>query len=642
MKTIGKYRLFLMLFAVFAIGSLVWWNVSRDPKLDKPNTSKTSKTSKTSNTSTNRKDEVRKDVLSLRTMQASLPFQSAHGGFTGSTACSECHRQNFDSWHATFHRSMTQVATSETVVAPFNNVRLSARGRDYLLTQEGNFFFVTMPDPDWEAGALANGVDISKMRPPIAKLPIVMTTGSHHMQSYWVPSNIKNMLRQVPWIYLISDRRWVPREDVFIAPPDSPRHFAVWNDNCIVCHAVAGAPNFDLETMSVATHVAELGISCEACHGPGQNHKTLHASSVKRPVQNDPIVHPAKVDAKISNEICGQCHSYFKPPDMLAFTKQGYSYRAGGDLNSTHHMISYQESLTKLDESLAPFWKDGTCRISGREYTAQSESACHQSGQMTCLSCHSMHDSPADDMLAKGMETNQACIQCHTKVADNIEEHTHHSADSNGSLCYNCHMPHTTFGLLKGIRSHRVQSPRVVSNAKSDHPNACNLCHLDRTMAWSAEKLTQWYGQPMPELTQDERDVAASLLWLLRGDAVQRAVAAWHMNWKPALEASGNDWQLPFVAQLLSDDYSVVRYLASGALDRYSQWKQIAFDFVGTEEHKRASKQKILASWENSGAVPSADRAGPILFDTQKGRLMYEKLDQLLKQQDKRPIYLPE
>lgn len=634
MKTIGKFRLGLMLIAGLAIGSLIGWIALRVPKSDT--------SSHRSDTSSRRKEEVRSEGLSLRTLQASLPFQSAHGGFTGSTACSDCHRQQFDSWHGTFHRTMTQIATTETVVAPFNNVRLSVRGRDYLLTQEGDFFFVTMPDPDWEAGALANGVDISKIRPPIVKLPIVMTTGSHHMQGYWVASNIKNMLRQIPWIYLIPDRRWVPREDIFIAPPDSPRHFAVWNDNCIVCHAVAGAPNFDLETMSVATHVAELGISCEACHGPGQKHKSLHASSGKRPEQNDPIVHPATVDAKISNEICGQCHSYFKPPDMLAFTKQGYSYRAGGDLSNTHHMISYQESLTTIDEGLVPFWNDGTCRISGREYTAQIESACHQSGKMTCLSCHSMHDSPANDMLAKGMETNQACIQCHSKYADKIEEHTHHPAESDGSLCYNCHMPHTTFGLLKGIRSHRVQSPRVLSNAKSDHPNACNLCHLDRTMAWSADKLTQWYGQPTPELTQDERDVAGSLLWLLRGDAVQRAVTAWHMNWKPALEASGSDWQLPFIAQLLSDDYSVVRYLASAALDRYSEWKPIAFDFIGTEEHKRASKQKIITSWERSGVFPSADRAGQLLFDAQKGRLMYERLDQLLKQQDKRPIYLPE
>jgi len=85
-------------------------------------------------------------------------------------------------------------------VAPFNNVLLSARNRNYLLrtnrsiivvaelaksfgnrrirkswrlplradrtvinrtvlTKEGDSFFDTIPDPDWEAGALANDVD---------------------------------------------------------------------------------------------------------------------------------------------------------------------------------------------------------------------------------------------------------------------------------------------------------------------------------------------------------------------------------------------------------------------------------------------------------------------------------------------------
>ena len=88
-------------------------------------------------------------------IQEALPHQVAHGGFTGSTACRDCHREQFDSWHGSYHRTMTQVATPETVVAPFDRVRLSSRGRDYLFTREADAFYVTMVDPDWEAGAIA-------------------------------------------------------------------------------------------------------------------------------------------------------------------------------------------------------------------------------------------------------------------------------------------------------------------------------------------------------------------------------------------------------------------------------------------------------------------------------------------------------
>ena len=575
-------------------------------------------------------------------MQASLPHQVSRGGFTGSSACRDCHREQFDSWHVSFHRTMTQVATPETVVAPFDRVRLSSRGRDYLFTQEAGEFYVTMVDPDWEAGALANGVDIDRTRPPAVKLRVVMTTGSHHMQGYWVSSRVRNMLRQIPWVYLIADRRWVPREDIFLAPPDAGRHFAVWNDNCIVCHAVAGAPNFDLVNIKVSTEVAELGISCEACHGPGQKHQDFHTPGLERLTNKDPVVNPDKSDPRVSSEICGQCHAYFKPPDMETFSKTGYAYRAGGDLSKTHHMITQAELEARPDEGERPFWSDGTCRVSGREYSSMVNSPCYQRGKLSCISCHSLHSSQPDDQLAKGMESNQACIQCHTDFENRIEAHSHHASNSSGSLCYNCHMPHTTFGLLKGIRSHRIQVPRVMSADKSDQPNACNLCHLDRTLEWSAEKLLDWYGQPKPTLTKDEREVAASLLWLLRGDAVQRAVTAWHMSWPPALESSGKDWQLPFLAQLLTDDYSVVRYVAATAMKRFPVWKEEAYDYVGPPSIRESVKKQAIAAWGSTASPLPAERAGPILLEVEKGSVRFDRLRELLMQQDKRPTFLPE
>lgn len=575
-------------------------------------------------------------------IQAALPHQVAHGGFTGSTACRDCHREQFDSWHGSYHRTMTQVATPETVVAPFDRVRLSSRGRDYLFTREADEFYVTMVDPDWEAGAIANGVDIERSRPPAVKLRVVMTTGSHHMQGYWVSSRVRNMLRQIPWVYLIADRRWVPREDIFLAPPDAGRHFAVWNDNCIVCHAVAGSPNFDLVNIKVSTEVAELGISCEACHGPGQKHQDFHTPGLERRTSKDPVVNPAKGDHRVSAEICGQCHAYFKPPDMEAFSKTGYAYRAGGKLSKTHHMITHAEMKSQLEAGEHPFWSDGTCRVSGREYSSLVDSPCYQRGEISCISCHSLHSSQPDDQLAKGMENNLACIQCHSDFENRIEAHTHHKTDSSGSLCYNCHMPHTTFGLLKGIRSHRIQIPRVLSSVKSDHPNACNLCHLDRTLEWSSEKLRDWYGQPIAKLTEDEREVAASLLWLLRGDAVQRAIAAWHMSWPPALEPSGEDWQLPFLAQLLTDDYSVVRYVAARALKRFPAWREDAYDFVGPPSIRESIQRQTVTNWASTASPTPAERAGPTLTETQKVGLVFEKLQELLKRQDKRPIVLPE
>ena len=54
-------------------------------------------------------------------------------------------------------------------------------------------------------------------------------------------------------------------------------------------------------------------------------------------------------------------------------------------------------------------------------------------------------------------------------------------------------------------------------------------------------------------LDSDDKQVAASLLWLLRGDAAQRAIAAWHFSWPPTVAASGTEWQAPFLARSLNE-----------------------------------------------------------------------------------------
>jgi hypothetical protein len=171
-------------------------------------------------------------------------------------------------------------------------------------------------------------------------------------------------------------------------------------------------------------------------------------------------------------------------------------------------------------------------------------------------------DAWADDQLAANAGGNEACVSCHPTSTT----HAHHRADSPGSSCYNCHMPYTTYGLLKTIRSHQISSPSVQASLDTGRPNACNLCHLDKTLAWTADALSRWYATPAPALADDDRTVAASLMGLLRGDAGQRAIVAQSMGWAPAQQASGTGWLTPYLALLQKDSYDAVRYIASRSL----------------------------------------------------------------------------
>ena len=241
------------------------------------------------------------------------------------------------------------------------------------------------------------------------------------------------------------------------------------------------------------------------------------------------------------------------------------------------------------------------------------------------------------------MDGNRACINCHHEFAhpEKISAHTFHAEKSAGSKCYNCHMPHTSYGLLKAIRSHQISSPSVQESLNTGRPNACNQCHLDKTLAWTADHLTQWYGIEKPELTVDQSEVAAAVLWLLRGDAGQRALAAWSFGWQDAQQASGLDWIAPYLGQLLEDPYDAVRYIAYRSLRRLPQYSEIQYNFIGSPAHRSEMRDEVMKLWNASGGVAQRNGADQILLD-ENGQLDASRFNRVLKARDDRPVSLVE
>jgi len=239
----------------------------------------------------------------------------------------------------------------------------------------------------------------------------------------------------------------------------------------------------------------------------------------------------------------------------------------------------------------------------------------------------------ANDQLDIGMAGNQACLQCHTQMQDDaaLVAHTHHPVHSAGSRCYNCHMSYTTYGLLKAIRSHTIDSPDVATTLSTGRPNACNQCHLDRTLAWTANSLSDWYGIAAPELTDEQQTVAASILWTLKGDAGQRALMAWSFGWSDAQSASGTDWMAPYLAQLLQDSYAALR--------RVPGYLTVPYDFIGGDEHWTAVADQVQGYWQSRREPIAPEKAAAVLMDPQR-RIAQEQFDKLLQQRDQRPIDL--
>jgi predicted CXXCH cytochrome family protein len=566
-----------------------------------------------------------------------LPFPLELGPrsqFATSSDCQSCHPDQHSSWHATYHRTMTQLASAETVVAPFDGVTLSDYRQSAELERRGDEFWVRMIDHE---PLLTTGPGSGLDDLPRVDRKVVMTTGSHHFQAYWTVEKEGEELWLFPWRYHIAAQRWIHRRDVFLQPPiDVPQfHHKIWNGECIDCHSTGGRPGLDMVAQQYVTKVAELGISCEACHGPAKEHISIATASRDAQLNSEEvtdwkIVNPSTLDARKSTQVCGQCHSdtFHLHADHVQVGKR---FVPGQDMNQFLR-------LTTLGANSDPaYWGDGVCRAGGREYNALVRSDCHTYGSATCLSCHSMHSSDPNDQLAGGMNSDDACFQCHEEYREKIQEHTHHAPQSSGSLCFNCHMPHTSFALLKGIRNHQIGSPQASAIVPDGRPNACNLCHIDKSLSWTAEHLTEWYGQPDVKLDQDESEIAASLIWMLRGDAAQRVVSSWHMGWNSAHEAAGNDWIAPHLARLLNDDYAAVRWVAAESLKKLPGFDDFKYEYDEPEERRRQSIQAATERWTTLGGAAPGQTAPEVLL-TPTRELRSDVVDRLLRQQDTRPV----
>ena len=549
--------------------------------------------------------------------------QQLRPGYATSDRCEACHPSQYHSWHRGYHRTMTQYASPASVRGDFDNVTLTGGGYDVRLFRRGDDFMVDMVDPLWQYE-----VDFGQREPPAPGEPpprveraVSMVTGSHHMQAYWVPSNVGNGQLSVPFTYLFDDRRWVPRGEVFLHPPDGRHQEQVWNVSCITCHTTAGQPHALVGGKEVQSRVAEMGIACEACHGPAEEHIAANQNPLRRywlhlRRAGDPtIVNPRRLPAPRANEVCGQCHSLTDLSDDI-YLGEGKTYVAGDELEKSQPLLRQLHPTPALTKHIAEdpaylrgyFWADGTIRVSSRDYSGLVESKCNAGGKLWCGSCHSLHQSDPVNLLAANMETDAACVQCHADVGKNVAAHTHHRADSVGSRCYNCHMPYTVYGLLKGIRNHRIDSPHVTaSRGGNERPNACNLCHVDRSLGWAAARLADWYKQPTPSGLGSD-DTPAAVTWLLSGDAVQRAIAAWHFGWDAAQKAAPKEAGVPYLVAALGDPYSAVRYVAGHALAKIDP-AAAPFDYLAPVDERRRAADKILSRWREKNAAAARDEA---------------------------------
>lgn len=418
-------------------------------------------------------------------------------------------------------------------------------------------------------------------------------------------------LMQFPFAWLIDEERWVHEQYTFLSPPEEQRGLRAdepepyeqgWSNGCDDCHAV-GARFASSPLGPGRARTADLGIACESCHGPALDHVRWHQLPWNRyPARSDDapdptVVVPDDLPPDRSAAVCGRCHGDlvdrrdaegdFEPGDRL----EDFYWVVGRDLSRFPPEV--QREILDDDERIdGGYWDDGTVRVIGRDYNGLVLTACHTEGTMTCTTCHSMHDADPDDQLRPAARGDAVCVDCHAVPP----EHSHHPSPAEGGPgCYDCHMPRTTWGLLGAVRAHRVDAPTATALNRR-RPSACTLCHLELTAEETARALVDDFGQSAFFVPADER--SALLLLALRGDAVQRAIAASALGRPETRRSSG----LPpavvarILAELLLDPYTAVRHAAVRGLKNLDGFGERPLDDLAPEPERRAARLAIIAA----------------------------------------------
>jgi predicted CXXCH cytochrome family protein len=247
---------------------------------------------------------------------------------------------------------------------------------------------------------------------------------------------------------------------------------------CDGCHSV----DYNIHTKQVA----EWNVGCEACHGPGSEHATS-------PTRGN-IFSAARMDYVAASDTCIRCHSQGRPPGNPIEGKY-YDWAVG------YHPGAKLQDFWKLeDHTLGQtnyyYFADGTAhknRMQGNDFV---QSVMYRRG-VTCFSCHDVHGTGNYAQLRKSAD--KLCLDCHGPNSLNgprtatLEEHTHHSTNSAGSSCIECHMPkiETEIGDVK-VRSHTFAFITPAMTDKYGIPNPCTTCHKDKTTAWATGAMRSW------------------------------------------------------------------------------------------------------------------------------------------------------
>lgn len=395
--------------------------------------------------------------------------------FSGSQTCIGCHEAEAEAWKGSHHALAWMLPSAETVDGDFNDAVFEHRGRTtrFFKTDEGYFIETT----DIAGGPKTFRVNGVGGIEPLQQYLIETEPGRQQALDIAWDQEKK------AWYHIYEDQVLAPEDGIHWGGP-----YKTWNARCAECHATDFRKNYSAREKTYASTQAEIGVGCEACHGPGEAHLAWATGYQAAPRSLYPglsdeglLVGFSKGNAETEIQQCAGCHSRREP------------FLDGNPLPGTPFHDVYRLAL--LRDGL--YHADGQILDEVYVYGSFLQSKMYDKG-VRCSNCHEPH---SGDLRAEG---NAVCTQCHSPAGNagfptlaekeyDDPSHHFHEAGSEGAQCVSCHMIERTYMGIDGRRDHSFRVPRPDLSAKVGTPNACTDCHQDKTATWAAEALERRY-----------------------------------------------------------------------------------------------------------------------------------------------------
>ncbi|PCJ62717.1 MAG: hypothetical protein COA73_06170 [Candidatus Hydrogenedentota bacterium] len=435
-----------------------------------------------------------KPRISEETSSPIYPRQERGTGVNGvafvpTESCAECHEPQFREWVGSHHDWAMKVATESTVKGNFNNTTYAVHGITTRFFRDNEKFMVETEGPSGEPEIFEIGYTFGVE--PLQQYLIAFPKG--RLQSF----NVAWDTKKEQWFTLYPDEK---------VPYDDPIHwtgrYQSWNVMCAECHSTNLRNQYDFQTDTFKTVWDEINVSCQACHGPGENHidwaRNINPGQVYEQEEYQLTVN-FKESPQAQVDQCARCHS-------------------------RRHSISIEDdhSGTFLDHYVPETLRSDLYHVDGQikeevyVYGSFVQSKMYHAG-VSCMDCHNPHT------LKPWLPDNALCTSCHSldppisrfaslkpKEYDTPDHH-HHQVATEAASCVNCHMPERMYMEVDGRRDHSLRIPRPELTVDIGTPNACNQCHEEETPEWALAAVETWYGPRTPtSQTQYARAIAAA------------------------------------------------------------------------------------------------------------------------------------